>query len=195
MNRSTYRLQENRHPSNREVRRVLLADTITELHLASRSAYGHRRIRAALFYEHGLIVNRKLIRRVMAEQGLHGLPVQKKGRKNLVNVATSEDRVNRNFMAPSPNAIWLTDITEHKTPWVQPVVATPDHWEMLRWFPQRAESQESRTSNTRRPRGGSSFFDWTGADRFCRRRTWNQPAFGLSVASRSRRFNAACSQS
>jgi transposase InsO family protein len=115
MNRSTYRLQENRRPSNREVRRVLLADTITELHLASRSTYGHRRIRAALFYERGLIVNRKLIRRIMAEQGLHGLPVQKKGRKNLVNVATSEDLVNRNFMAPSPNAIWLTDITEHKT--------------------------------------------------------------------------------
>jgi hypothetical protein len=36
MNRSTHRLQKTRHPSNQEVRRMLLADTITELHLASR---------------------------------------------------------------------------------------------------------------------------------------------------------------
>ena len=56
-------------------------------------------MRAALFYERGLIVNRKLIRRLMAEQGLTGLPTRKKGRRNLVNVATSEDLVNRNFTA------------------------------------------------------------------------------------------------
>jgi len=115
MSRSTYRLQKTRHPSNREVRRILLADTITELHLASRSTYGVRRMRAALFHERGLIVNHKLIRRVMAEIGLTGLPIRKKGRRNLANVATSEDLVNRNFTAPAANALWLTDITEHKT--------------------------------------------------------------------------------
>ncbi len=59
-----------------------------------------RRMRAALFYERGLIVNSKLIRRIMAERGLSGLPTRKKGRRNLVNVATSEDLVNRNFSAP-----------------------------------------------------------------------------------------------
>lgn len=66
MNRSTYRYQRTRHPSNTEVRRMLLADTITELHLASRSTYGTRRMRAALFHERGLVVNRKLIRRIRA---------------------------------------------------------------------------------------------------------------------------------
>jgi transposase InsO family protein len=115
MSRSTYRHQKTRHPSNQAVRRILLADTITELHLASRSTYGVRRIRAALFYERGLIVNRKLIRRIMAEHGLTGLPTRRKGRRNLVNVATSEDLVNRNFTAPTPNTLWLTDVTEHKT--------------------------------------------------------------------------------
>jgi transposase InsO family protein len=115
MNRSTHRLQKTRHPSNQEVRQILLADTITELHLASRSTYGTRRMRAALFHDRGLVVNRKLVRRIMAAQGLCGLPARKKGRRNLVNVATSEDLVNRDFTAPSTNSLWLTDTTEHKT--------------------------------------------------------------------------------
>lgn len=115
MSRSTYRHQKTKHPSNREVRRIVLADTITELHVASRATYGVRRMRAALFHERGLIVNRKLIRRIMAEHGLHGLPARKKGRRNLVHVTTSEDLVNRNFTAVAPNSLWLTDITEHKT--------------------------------------------------------------------------------
>jgi len=114
MSRSTYRDQKTRHPSNQAVRRILLADTITELHVASRSTYGTRRMRAALFYDRGLVVNRKLIRRIMAEHGLSGLPTRKKGRRNLVNMATTEDLVNRNFTAPAPNALWLTDIERHE---------------------------------------------------------------------------------
>jgi transposase InsO family protein len=97
------------------VRRILLGDTITELHVASRATYGVRRMRAALFYERGLVVNRKLICRLMRERNLHGLPSRKKGRHNQVNVATSEDLVNRNFTAPATNSLWLSDITEHKT--------------------------------------------------------------------------------
>lgn len=115
MNRSTYRHQKTRHPSNRDLRRILLADTMTELHLASRSTYGTRRMRAALFHERGLVVNRKLIRRVMTELGLSGLPARKKGRRNLVYRPTCDDLVNRNFTATAPNALWLTDVTEHKT--------------------------------------------------------------------------------
>jgi hypothetical protein len=86
---------------------VLLADTIAELHFASRSTYGSRRMRAALFHERGLVVNRKLIQRIMGEQSLAGLSAQKMGRRNLVNVVTSKDLVNRNFTAPSTNALWL----------------------------------------------------------------------------------------
>ncbi len=65
--------------------------------------------------EYGLIVNQKLVKRIMLELQIHGLPQQKKGTRNLVNVATHEDRVNRNFVAERPNALWLTDITEHPT--------------------------------------------------------------------------------
>jgi putative transposase len=55
---------------------------------------------------------------------LSGLPQQKKGRRKVVNVATHEDLVQRNFTASSPNSLWLSDITEHKTTWIPAVVAT-----------------------------------------------------------------------
>jgi putative transposase len=115
MNRSTLHGQKTRHTSDRDVRRILLCDTITELHVASRGTYGMRRIRAALSFERGLVVNAKLIRRIMHGQGLSGLPTRKKAKRNLVNVATHEDLVNRKFTAPVANSLWLTDITKHKT--------------------------------------------------------------------------------
>ncbi|MGH9045950.1 MAG: hypothetical protein ACRDVW_01410 [Acidimicrobiales bacterium] len=37
IHRSTYRQQMTRHPSERDVRRILLADTVKELHVASRA--------------------------------------------------------------------------------------------------------------------------------------------------------------
>jgi len=39
----------------------------------------------------------------------------RKHRKNLVNVATFEDLVQRKFTRDAPNQLWLTDITEHPT--------------------------------------------------------------------------------
>ena len=63
---------------------------------------------AALYYDRGLVVNRKLIRRIMVEQGLSGLPTRRRPRRNLANVATAEDLVNRNFCA-------TVDVTEHST--------------------------------------------------------------------------------
>jgi putative transposase len=115
LNRSTFHYQQTRHPSEREVRRVLLTGIIAEIHAASRATYGIRRVRAALLYERGLVVNQKLVRKLMRAAGLEGLPARKKGRRNLVGVATYEDLVNRNFTAASPNRIWLTDVTEHNT--------------------------------------------------------------------------------
>jgi transposase InsO family protein len=93
----------------------LLTDTISELHLRSRGTYGKRRIRAALAIERGLIVNPKLITKITHDLSITGLPARKKGRRNLVNVATYEEREQREFQAPTANAIWLTDNTEHPT--------------------------------------------------------------------------------
>jgi transposase InsO family protein len=73
------------------------------------------RVKAALEIEQGLIVNYKLVKRIMRELGLKGLPGPKKGYKNLKNTPTCEDLVQRRFSATVPNELWLTDITEHPT--------------------------------------------------------------------------------
>jgi putative transposase len=93
----------------------LLADAIGDIHARSRGTYGILRVKAALEIEQGLIVNYKLVKRIMRELGLKGLPGPKKGYKNLVNAPTCEDLVQRQFSASGPNQLWLTDITEHPT--------------------------------------------------------------------------------
>ena len=73
------------------------------------------RIRAALEIEQGLIVNTKLVKKIMRQLNIRGLPGPRKGVKNLKNAPTCEDLVQRNFKAAAPNELWLTDITEHET--------------------------------------------------------------------------------
>jgi putative transposase len=102
-------------PSDREIRRLLLTPLVADIHQRSRGTYGMLRIRGALRIEHDMIVNRKLILSIMRELGIQGLPGPKKHKKNLVNVATEEDLVQRNFTADGPEVLWLTDITEHPT--------------------------------------------------------------------------------
>ena len=115
LGRSTYYKMKFGHPSDREIRRLLLSDAIAEIHARSRGTYGMLRIRATLEIEQGLIVNKKLVWKIMRELGLQGLPGPKKGVKNLKNIATAEDLVQRSFVATRPNELWLTDITEHPT--------------------------------------------------------------------------------
>jgi hypothetical protein len=86
----------------------LLTDAISELHARSRATDGKRRIRAAHAIEHGLIVNPKLITKIMRDLVITGLPGLKKGRRNLVNVATYEDLVNRKFHASTANVSAVT---------------------------------------------------------------------------------------
>jgi transposase InsO family protein len=93
---------------------VLLADAIVDIHARSRG-YGMLRIRAALEIEQGLIVNKKLVWKIMGQLGIKGIPGPRKGIKNLKNAPTCEDLVQRQFVARAPNELWLTDITEHRT--------------------------------------------------------------------------------
>jgi transposase InsO family protein len=115
LDRSTYYDTKFHQPSNREIRHLLLEDAIRDIHARSRGTYGMLRIAAALEIEQGIIVNKKLVWKLMRKLGLQGLPGPRKGKKNLVNQATSEDLVQRCFVATRPNERWLTDITEHPT--------------------------------------------------------------------------------
>jgi transposase InsO family protein len=113
--RSVYYEHKFHVPSDREIRRLLLTPLVLDVHQRSRGTYGMLRIRAALRIEHDMIVNKKLILSIMREQGIQGLPGPKRHKKNLVNAPTEEDLVQRNFSADRPDALWLTDITEHHT--------------------------------------------------------------------------------
>ena len=102
-------------PSARAVRRAWLADVITEIHIRSRRTYGWRRIRAELADAYGQTVNKKLIRAIMGELGISGLPARRGSKPSPLHRATTEDLVNRQFGRPRPNQLWMTDITEHPT--------------------------------------------------------------------------------
>src|SRR5580658_9557377 len=115
MTRSTYYDIKFHQPGYREIRHLLLADLIADIHTRSRGTYGMLRIRAALEIEQGIIVNKKLVWKIMRQLGLRGLPGPKKRSWKPANAATEEDLVQRNFVATRPGELWLTDITEHPT--------------------------------------------------------------------------------
>ena len=85
---------------------------IREIHAESRGSYGSPRVHAELRLGKGMQVNRKRVERLMREAGLQGI-YRRRGRRNLVNAATEEDLVRRQFTAEAPDRLWLTDITEH----------------------------------------------------------------------------------
>jgi putative transposase len=111
--RSLLQYYRRRPVPDRQIRRLIVADTITEIHQRSRGTYGGRRIRAALLADYDMNVNLKLVRSIMGEQGLYGLPHPPRRLPNLIRVNTPDDLVNRQFTATRPNELWCTDITEH----------------------------------------------------------------------------------
>jgi putative transposase len=111
--RSLLQYYRRRPVPDRQIRRLIVADTITEIHQRSRGTYGGRRIRAALLADYDMNVNLKLVRSIMGEHGLYGLPHPPRRLPNLIRVNTPDDLVNRQFTATRPNELWCTDITEH----------------------------------------------------------------------------------
>jgi putative transposase len=96
----------------RELRNKELMKMIREIHAESRGSYGSPRVHAELRLGKGMQVNRKRVERLMREAGLQGI-YRRRGHRNLVNAATEEDLVRRQFTAQAPDRLWLTDITEH----------------------------------------------------------------------------------
>jgi transposase InsO family protein len=113
LTRSLLQYHRRRPVTDREVRRLIVADTITEIHQRSRGTYGRRRVRAALLADYEMNVNHKLVNSIMSERGLYGLPRPGRRKPNLIGVDTPVDLVNRRFSATMPNELWCTDITEH----------------------------------------------------------------------------------
>jgi transposase-like protein len=125
-------------PSDRSIRRAWLTDVIVEIHDQSRRTYWWRRIRAELADAYGQRVNKKLIRAIMAEQAISGLPRRRKGKPNLVHRATSADLVDRVFHRDGPNQLWMTDIERHEV-LLNPAVVKGHRLRLCRSGPVAAE--------------------------------------------------------
>ncbi len=89
-------------PSSRAVRRAWMADVITEIHALSRRTYGWAHIRAELADAYGQRVNKKLIRVIMGELGISGLPARGRAKPSPIHRATTKDRVKRIFGREGP---------------------------------------------------------------------------------------------
>ena len=100
-------------PSPRQLRFAWLTTSFTPSTPTPGGTYGWRRVNAELLYGHGVVVNRKTVRKIMRQHGLHGLPGSRKAFRRKANMATAADLVERRFDRPAPDQLWVTDITEH----------------------------------------------------------------------------------
>jgi hypothetical protein len=73
LDRSSYYDIKFRKPNDREIRRLMLADAIADIHARSRGTYGILRVKAALEIEQGLIVNTKLVKSYNQNLWMHHL--------------------------------------------------------------------------------------------------------------------------
>ncbi|GDY34098.1 transposase [Gandjariella thermophila] len=106
-----------RPESPRALRDKELTKMIHEIHEESRGTYGWPRVHAELTLGRGEWVNHKRVARLMRAAGLQGAYRRRRRGCTVVNPADqpAADLVNRSFAADRPDALWLTDITEHPT--------------------------------------------------------------------------------
>jgi transposase InsO family protein len=115
MPRSSYFYHRARLRSPEKYAQVRSA--IADLFEANKRRYGYRRIRVAL-QRTGLLVSEKIIRRIMAEEGLTVVSIRRRtysSYKGEISPAV-DNVVDRDFHADAPNTKWLTDITEFPLP-------------------------------------------------------------------------------
>jgi len=114
---TTYRVHATRLAdpslrSDRAKRDAELRPEIGRVWKANYEVYGVRKVWRQLNRE-GIAVAKCTVARLMTEMGLAGAVRGKPVKTTISNPATPcpEDRVNRQFHAPRPNALWLSDFT------------------------------------------------------------------------------------
>jgi putative transposase len=90
----------------------VLMDQIRRVHAANFGVYGARKVWRQLARE-GVVVARCTVERLMRRIGLRGAVRGKETRTTIADKATPcpADKVNRQFRAPHPNALWVSDFT------------------------------------------------------------------------------------
>lgn len=89
---------------------------IVEIFMENKGRYGYRRITAEL-RNRGLIVNHKLVLKLMHKLNLHCKIRRKRYNSYIGSVGkAAENILNRNFKADKPNRKWTTDVSEFSIP-------------------------------------------------------------------------------
>ena len=76
--------------------------------------FGYRFITDELA-RHGIVASRNRVHRLCTQQRLWSVHARKRGLSRKPGPPVHDDLVARRFTAPTPNRLWLTDITEHPT--------------------------------------------------------------------------------
>ena len=114
---STYRTHAARRTDPgklpaRARRDIMLKTEIRRVYEENFQVYGIRKVWRQLLRE-GIALARCTVARLMRAMGLHGVVRGKKVRTTISDTAAPcpLDRVNRQFKAPRPNALWVSDFT------------------------------------------------------------------------------------
>jgi putative transposase len=113
VNRTAFHAWQHRPPSDRALGDAWLTQKIREIHETSEGTYGAPRVHADLRLADGILVGRKRVERLMAANGLQGIPVPRTTLTTirLAGVRCAADLVDRNFSADAPDRVWCADIT------------------------------------------------------------------------------------
>ncbi len=113
VNRTSFHDWQRRAPSDRTLGDAWLTEKIKTVHAASRGTYGSPRVHADLRLGDGIRVGRKRVARLMATEGLQGVPVRRRARTTVrvAGVRCAPDLVERDFTATAQNRLWCADIT------------------------------------------------------------------------------------
>jgi transposase InsO family protein len=108
--------QHKRTPTTAtQLRGQWLTGLIREVHVASRRTDGYRRVHAELTLGIAITMCPRTVSVSMTLAEIYGLPGPIRV-KRLRGVATADDLVNRKFHRSRPNKLWVSDITQHRTP-------------------------------------------------------------------------------
>jgi putative transposase len=94
-----------------------LTAKIVEIWEENRQVYGSSQIHAELRMAHGIEVGRKRVERLMAQAGISGLAVRKRGRTTVrvQGVRVADDLVERQFRPEEPDVLWIADFSYLRT--------------------------------------------------------------------------------
>lgn len=100
--------------SDRDWADAHLVDAALEIH-ADDPVFGYRFIADELASCHGITASENRVQRLCSAHGIVSVLARRKGRRPRPGEPVHDDIVRRQFGATTPNELWFTDITEHRT--------------------------------------------------------------------------------